>query len=189
MSLIQFTVLCALLAGDPTLEFTPHGYDLLKEVVTVSSSYDIPYNVVLSWLYQESRFDPKAVNTRNANGTTDRGVSMINSRYRDSFVAWFESKLGRKLTPYEIDEMNAQLGAFLISEYTKKYGSLTKGIARYNPGDKSYAHRVLSRSTGRDFKSEVVPAFLVAVFRKSSGTPLTLTEACALMNTGRLALS
>jgi len=86
--------------------------------------YNIPLNIGFALAYEESRFNPKAINNNNNNGTIDKGLYQLNSNYHN-----FSDDL--IFNP----EFNANRGLkFLSDMISLNNGNITKALYCYNAG-------------------------------------------------------
>lgn len=95
----------------------------------------------------ESRFNPKALNTSNSNGTKDVGLMQINSTHFATL---------RRQNIREDQLLNAcvstYVGAWILAEKIKVYGHSWRAIAAYNVGSLGTPGRV---ATGRKYAAKV----------------------------------
>jgi len=88
-------------------------------ILSAAEVYQIPENVLFALIQIESNFNRSAYNGNNANGTNDRGLMQLNSRYfpgvdRDD--------------PYE----NLRYGCQHLRERYERYGSWDEAVMYYN---------------------------------------------------------
>lgn len=88
---------------------------------------NVDYEVVLSMMYVESRFDTDAINTSNSNGSTDHGLMQINDVNLDQF---YDMGFDNIMNPYQ----NISFGIYLLSERMKTFNKVEYAVASYNLG-------------------------------------------------------
>jgi len=189
LAVIKLALMLGFLSADPELEMTHDGEKIIQSVLVASESFDIPPNQLLSFLYQESRFDPKAVG-RNAT-STDHGLSAQNSRYAQYHAKRYYMDTGIRLSREEIYSYNVVLGAYQLSTKVKRFGDMPKALMAYNGGDSrvvagnppkksvEYSKSILAKSSGWLYDKEVLPLFICRLFKKQGGGTLTANEAYA----------
>lgn len=55
--------------------------NILSIVQDAAAKYQVPVDLLLSVMWQESKYNPNARNTKNPGGGIDRGIAQINSKY------------------------------------------------------------------------------------------------------------
>ncbi|MDR0555200.1 MAG: lytic transglycosylase domain-containing protein [Treponema sp.] len=98
--------------------------DLAFAILDNAETYDISPSLAVALCWTESRFNIKAVNRKNLNGTIDRGLFQLNS-------ATFP-----KLTEAELfdPQINAKYGLSHLRWCIDSGGSTIAGLAMYNAG-------------------------------------------------------
>jgi len=104
-------------------------------ILANAEMYDIPLALAVALAWEESRFDPTAVNTKNRDQSIDRGLFQLNDR---SFP-----RLGAQA--FYNPEVNAQYGMSHLRYCLDTGGSEIAALAMYNAG----AGRVNSSGTPR----------------------------------------
>ena len=108
-------------------------------ITSAAQQYGVPPSVALAVAKVESGFNPNAVNSANANGTTDYGVFQINSSNLAS--------LGISSDPLN-PNANINAGVQLLAQYYQQYGGdLTQVAWAYNAGPGSVASGNMPAST------------------------------------------
>ncbi len=189
MTLIKLAMLLGFLSSDPELVMNHDSEKIIQSVLVSSESFDIPPNLLLSWVYQESRFDPKAVGDNGH--STDHGLAMMNSRYARSHADDYYASTGIRLSQEEIYSYNVVLGAYLLSTKKSRFKEWPKALMAYNGGDsrvqknnppkksQNYSKSILAKASGWLYDKEVMPLFICSLFKKQGGIPLTPNEAYA----------
>jgi soluble lytic murein transglycosylase-like protein len=125
-------------------------------VIYTCKELDIPLNIFYNLIYEESRWKATAIN-RNKNGTMDRGLMQLNSRYQSYFVnKFFNSKFVFDIfNPYH----NIEVGANYLKSLHNKYGNWKTSIMAYNCGPGNVDRNKIPTSTksfaNRIFKNVV----------------------------------
>jgi len=118
----------------------------IAEVILASAEmYDIPPALAVALAWEESRFDPRAVNTKNRDQSTDRGLFQLNDRSfprletQTFYNPWINARYGMNHLRYCLDTGGSEIAA----------------LAMYNAG----AGRVNSSGTPRstlDYISRII---------------------------------
>lgn len=132
------------------------AFDHLEYVETFSQQYEVPIEIVLAVIEQESSFNPLAVNY-NRNGSMDIGLMQINTKSMPHFQQVFEQK-----GIYSLDATsprdNIWMGVAYLAELYETFGNWYDAITAYNAGPTRtrngrapevslrYAERVLFRA-------------------------------------------
>jgi soluble lytic murein transglycosylase-like protein len=109
--------------------------EIAEVILANAEMYDIPPALAVALAWEESRFDPTAVNTKNRDQSIDRGLFQLNDR---SFP-----RLG--IQAFYNPEVNAQYGMSHLRYCLDAGGSEIAALAMYNAG----AGRVNSSGTPR----------------------------------------
>jgi hypothetical protein len=98
--------------------------DLAKTILAEADVFDVSPSLAFALCWEESRFNPKAVNRANANNTVDRGLFQLNNK---SFP---------KLTTDNFFDpaLNAYYGLSHLNWCLEHGGSVVAGLAMYNAG-------------------------------------------------------
>jgi len=127
-----FTIICA-------------SREIAEVILSNAEMYDIPPALATALAWEESRFDPNAINTRNRDHSTDRGLFQLNDRsfprleIQTFFNPWINARYGMSHLRYCLDTGGSEIAA----------------LAMYNAG----AGRVNSSGTPRstlDYISRIV---------------------------------
>lgn len=114
--------------------------------------FDIPdaYDLMLTLMWKETKFDETAINTANDNGTTDYGLLQINSSNRQML----SDNIG--VTDLMNAEQNICSGVYIVSTLINYYdGNTDKAIMAYNMGAGN-VDKLLSRGiTSSEYLREV----------------------------------
>jgi len=106
--------------------------EIAQAILVNSDRYDVPPALAFALCWEESRFNPRAINRGNRDGSVDRGLFQLNSSsFPNLEISVF----------YDI-EQNARNGIGYIRQCLDSGGSVVSALAMYNAG----AGRV--RSTG-----------------------------------------
>lgn len=116
------------LVAVPFLEFVPDAY--YQTVVNISLQNQIPVYYFAKLIYVESRYNPRAINYANSNGSRDYGIAQLNSNYIDEFALRYGYQSIDPFDPYLSLEV---AGKHLRTLYNHT-GSWEKAIAAYNCG-------------------------------------------------------
>lgn len=169
------------------MELKPDSEKIIQSIIISSDSFKLPVEILLSWLYQESKFSPRAINYNDT--STDHGLTQQNSRYVSEHVYIFEKDMGKKLSKSEIYTYNVVLGSYILLTKIKKFNTIQLGLMAYNCGNTpvlrnkipastvDYAKSIMAKSRGWLFEKEVLPMFVVKMYRKKDGSSLTANEA------------
>ena len=143
-------------------------------ITSAAQQYGVPASLALAVAQVESNFNPNAVNTSNANGTTDYGVFQINSSNLAS--------LGISSDPTNA-QANIDAGVSLLAKYYQEYDGDVSQIAwAYNAGPGSVASGNMPASTA-SYVAEVTQA------QTSYGTALPSTDTGTSLTTAGNALT
>ena len=93
--------------------------ELTYLILSTAQVYQIPENVLFALIGVESNYKPGAVNGANTNGTNDKGLMQLNSKYFGHVD---------RLDPYA----NLQAGCAHLRERYNKYGTWDAAIMYYN---------------------------------------------------------
>lgn len=105
------------------------SYDLQMVARDAAELFDVPYGILLATMYEESRFDPDAVNYNE----TCFGLMQIN---RCNFE-WLHGVLAEYgVTDIQNDpEGNILAGAYMLADLYTKYGDWHLALMAYNCGE------------------------------------------------------
>jgi len=98
--------------------------EIAEVILFNAETYDIPPALAVALAWEESRFDPNAVNTRNRDQSIDRGLFQLNDR---SFP-----RLGA--SAFYNPQLNAQYGMSHLRYCLDTGGSEIAALAMYNAG-------------------------------------------------------
>jgi hypothetical protein len=122
-----------------------HSEDIAKTILINADSYDIPPSLAFALCWEESQFNPQAINRKNRNESVDRGLFQLNSQ---SFPTLAELDFFNPQT-------NAHYGMAHLRWCLDSGGSVVAGVAMYNAG----TNRVHSGSTPKktlDYVSHIL---------------------------------
>jgi len=106
--------------------------EIAQAILANADRYDVPPALAFALCWEESRFNPRAINRGNRDGSVDRGLFQLNNRsFPNLEIPAF----------YDI-EQNARNGISYLRQCIDSGGSIVSALAMYNAG----AGRV--RSTG-----------------------------------------
>lgn len=112
-------------------------YNTTSEIIQLinekARKYTIPKELVYNLIETESKFLPQAVNNQNTNGTVDRGLMQINSRY----AAWFAQQVGIdnfNLKMLFQPETNLEIGMWYLKSMYNRYENWHAVVTAYNKG-------------------------------------------------------
>jgi len=107
--------------------------EIAEVILSNADSFDIPPALAVALAWEESRFDPRAVNTKNRDQSVDRGLFQLNNRSfpRLELQAFFNPRV------------NARYGMGHLRHCLDTGGSEIAALAMYNAG----ATRVKSSGT------------------------------------------
>ena len=117
----------------------------MAKVEEVSYKYAIPKELILAIIEQESAFNPTAYN-RNKDGTEDRGLMQVN--YQHNLALMKEYNITDPDQLYHI-ETNIELGARILYENYKRFGSWAMALKAYNglrANNWDYVKKVLEKT-------------------------------------------
>jgi len=100
------------------------SYDVAKAILSNADEFDVPAALAFALSWEESKFDPRAVNRRNRDGSVDRGLFQLNSR---SFPEL-------ELTDFYGISSNARYGISHLRHCLEAGGSEVSALAMYNAG-------------------------------------------------------
>lgn len=98
------------------------------KVEEVSIKYNIPKELILAIIKQESNFNPNAYN-KNKDGTEDRGLMQVNYQHNIRLMREYGITDPNQL--YDI-ETNIELGARILYENFKRFGNWVMAVKAYN---------------------------------------------------------
>jgi len=98
--------------------------ELLETIKTISELNEVDYELVLSLIYYESRFNQFAFNDNNLNGSIDYGIMQLNNRTFPEYTAQQLFHL----------ETNINLGVSYLKWCLDEAGTMTSALAYYNCG-------------------------------------------------------
>jgi soluble lytic murein transglycosylase-like protein len=97
---------------------------LAHEILSNAAAFDIPPSLAFALCWEESRFNPQALNQANRDSSIDRGLFQLNS---NSFPDLSEAE-------FYNPKINAYYGMSHLRWCLDAGGSLVAGIAMYNAG-------------------------------------------------------
>jgi len=100
------------------------SHDVAKAILSNADEFNVPAALAFALSWEESKFDPRAVNRRNRDGSVDRGLFQLNSRsFPDLELIDF----------YSINS-NARYGISHLRHCLEAGGSEVSALAMYNAG-------------------------------------------------------
>lgn len=95
--------------------------ELQEYTWNLCNEYKLSYEMVLSLIYQESRFNPKAINY-NSNNTYDSGITQINSKYLKYHckLVGIDYKNFDVFNPYQAIELTVKLLNYYKEHWKEK---------------------------------------------------------------------
>lgn len=120
----------------------PLSADLQEYTWNLCQEYDVPFEVVLAVMEQESNFNVHVRDNVNYNGTRDRGLMQINS------VNW--SWLQAEGLDVNDTKQNIEAGVLILSRFIEKY-PLEQSLVAYQCGEGRMKQKGLT-STGYSAK-------------------------------------
>lgn len=116
------------LPKDSYLDFVPDEY--YQTVVNLAIKHHIPVYYFAKLIYEESRYNPRAVNRSNSNGTVDYGIAQLNSQYIDDFAYKYGYDFIDPFEPYTALEV-AAVHLHTLYNTTRSW---KRALAAYNCG-------------------------------------------------------
>jgi len=146
--------LLGLLAGAAVLSYVPYGHARLLDATEMQACFARAEEVygVPAWLLWgvakvESGFNPRALNTKNANGTWDIGLMQINSRWLPVL-----SRYGIRAEDLWDICTNIMVGAWVMAQNIHRMGWRWEAIGAYNARSKDkrvkYAWKIYRAVSG-----------------------------------------
>lgn len=120
--------------------------DLQKYLYDTSVEFNVPYELVISVCYMESRFQSNVDNSgTNSDGTTDYGLMGLNSKYLDYYKTTYNS--GKDFDPYNAWD-NAYIGIQILADHYKTFnGSVYDTVCAYNLGADGWKNKKSSEGS------------------------------------------
>ncbi len=109
-------------------ENLPMDARIRAKVEEVSLKYNIPKELILAIIKQESNFNPRAYN-KNKDGTEDRGLMQVN--YQHNIRLMREYGITDPDQLFDI-ETNIELGARILYENFQRFGNWPMAVKAYN---------------------------------------------------------
>ncbi len=109
-------------------ENLPLDARIRAKVEEVSLKYNIPKDLILAIIKQESNFNPRAYN-KNKDGTEDRGLMQVN--YQHNLRLMREYGITDPNQLFDI-ETNIELGARILYENFQRFGNWAMAVKAYN---------------------------------------------------------
>ncbi|RME07642.1 MAG: lytic transglycosylase domain-containing protein [Aquificota bacterium] len=109
-------------------ESLPVDARIRAKVEEVSQKYNIPEELILAIIKQESNFNPSAYN-RNRDGTEDRGLMQVNYQHNLRFMKEYGITDPDQL--FDV-ETNIELGARILYENFQRFGNWVMAVKAYN---------------------------------------------------------
>jgi hypothetical protein len=119
--------------------------EIARAILSNANEYDIPPALAVALAWEESRFDPHALNTRNRDGSVDRGLFQLNSH---SFP---RLELQAFFNPYA----NARYAMGHLRYCLNTGGSDVAALAMYNAGT-SRVNSAGTPKTTLDYASRIL---------------------------------
>ena len=94
--------------------------DIAEIILANAEMYDIPPALAVALAWEESRFDPYAVNTRNRDQSIDRGLFQLNDRsfprleVQTFFNPWMNARYGMSHLRYCLDTGGSEIAALAM---------------------------------------------------------------------------
>jgi len=94
--------------------------DIAEIILANAEMYDIPPALAVALAWEESRFDPHAVNTRNRDQSIDRGLFQLNDRSfprleaQTFFNPWMNARYGMSHLRYCLDTGGSEIAALAM---------------------------------------------------------------------------
>lgn len=108
------------------------NYEIAYAIINSSDEFNVPPALAFALCWEESRFNPNAINRKNRNGSVDRGLFQLNN----------QSFPHLEISVYYNINSNARYGISHLRQCLNSGGTEVSALAMYNAG----AGRV--RSTG-----------------------------------------
>jgi hypothetical protein len=118
---------------------------IAEVIVTYGIDHGVPVNILFSIAWKESRYNPRAVNTGNRNGSIDWGLFQLNNQYtsftRDQFLNIYH---------------NTNRAAEILSELIEwSDGDIIRALYSYNAGFTRVSRGDIPAST-HDYVTDVL---------------------------------
>jgi soluble lytic murein transglycosylase-like protein len=94
--------------------------DIAEVILANAEMYDIPPALAVALAWEESRFDPHAVNTKNRDQSIDRGLFQLNDRsfprleIQSFFNPWTNARYGMNHLRYCLDTGGSEIAALAM---------------------------------------------------------------------------
>jgi soluble lytic murein transglycosylase-like protein len=94
--------------------------DIAEVILANAEMYDIPPALAVALAWEESRFDPRAVNTKNRDQSIDRGLFQLNDRsfprleIHSFFNPWTNARHGMSHLRYCLDTGGSEIAALAM---------------------------------------------------------------------------
>ena len=94
--------------------------DIAEVILANAEMYDIPPALAVALAWEESRFDPHAVNTKNRDQSIDRGLFQLNDRsfprldIQTFFNPWMNARYGMNHLRYCLDTGGSEIAALAM---------------------------------------------------------------------------
>jgi hypothetical protein len=98
--------------------------DIARAILDSCNEYDIPPALAFALCWEESRFNPNAINRKNRNGSVDRGLFQLNNKSfpRLDILSFYDIKI------------NARYGVSHLRNCMNSSGNEISALAMYNAG-------------------------------------------------------
>jgi len=96
------------------------SHEIAEVILANAEMYDIPPALAFALAWEESRFDPRAVNTRNRDHSTDRGLFQLNDRSfprletHTFFNPWMNARYGMSHLRFCLDTGGSEIAALAM---------------------------------------------------------------------------
>jgi len=123
--------------------------EIAEVILANAEMFDIPPALAFALAWEESRFDPRAVNTRNRDRSIDRGLFQLNDRSfprmeaQTFFNPWMNARYGMSHLRYCLDTGGSEIAA--LAMYNAGTGRVNSSGAPRSTLD--YISRILTNRT------------------------------------------
>jgi soluble lytic murein transglycosylase-like protein len=104
--------------------------EIANIIIGASAEHGIPYDIAYRLASWESGYDVRATN-KNKNGTVDKGLFMLNSRWLKEFAIRYNG--GSKIDPFN-PVVNARVAMAHLANLYRVTGKWRLALAAYNCG-------------------------------------------------------
>ena len=139
-------------AENPIEEYENWSPDLKRYTAEICNEYDVDYNLVVSVIYNESRFQ-SGLTHKNSNGTIDYGLMQVNEVNFDYLHQTLGINSMRELLN---DEVGIQCGVALLAYHKQFTENDSSALLRYQIGAGKYRQYLKSGRTTNDTHQRVL---------------------------------